>query len=300
MYDCAIIGTGPAGVSAALTLQALQKNFIWFGSRGLSAKVGSAAVINNYPGLSRVSGAEMCRAFLRQVDDMGIDITEKRVTGIYPMEDYYAIVCEQELFQARTVILATGVASSKPIAGEEAFLGRGVSYCATCDGALYRGKRIGVVSDWRGFEHEIEFLASLAEKVTVVPLYRGAEFRAPNIEVVYGAPEALKGGNRAEKLMLAKGEIEADGFFLLKQSFSPQTLLPGLKTEAGYVSVDRACATNLRGVFAAGDITGRPYQYAKAVGEGNVAAHSVILCLAESESEAETEMKSESETVQAG
>ncbi len=92
MFDCAIIGSGPAGVSAALTLKALNKNIIWFGSKKLSVKIKSAEKIRNYPGLPNVSGIEMQEAFQSQITEMGIEITEKIVTGVYNMGDYYGIL----------------------------------------------------------------------------------------------------------------------------------------------------------------------------------------------------------------
>lgn len=144
-YDCAIIGTGPAGISAVLTLKSMNKTFIWFGSANLSQKIRKAEMIFNYPGLSCISGEEMTRAFLDQIQQMEIELTEKTVTSVLQMGDYYGLLCDQEMFEAKTVILATGVESVKPILGELELLGAGVSYCATCDGMLYRGKKIAVV-----------------------------------------------------------------------------------------------------------------------------------------------------------
>ena len=132
-YDCAIIGTGPAGLSAALTLKALNKTFLWFGSAKLSQKIRKAEKITNYPGLSNVTGAAMASRFTQQLQEAEISITEKTVTAVCHMGDYYGILCDQEMFEATTVILATGVESIKPIPGELELLGAGVSYCATCD-----------------------------------------------------------------------------------------------------------------------------------------------------------------------
>lgn len=281
MYDCAIIGTGVAGISAALTLKALNKNFIWFGSKRLSDKIGSAEKIRNYPGLSMVSGKEMAEAFLRQIEEMDIEITEKTVTGVYKMGDFYSVLCNQDMFDAKTVILSTGVESVKPVKGELEFVGRGVSYCATCDGFLYKGKTIFVLCTEKSLEHEIEYLASLAAKVYVTPLYKNVSLRAENIQLLSGMPTEIVGGKKAEKVIFRDKELTIDGVFMLKAAVTPSVLTPGLETENGHVKVDRSCATNLEGCFAAGDCTGRPYQYAKAAGEGNVAAHAVVNYLAE-------------------
>jgi thioredoxin reductase (NADPH) len=281
MYDCAIIGTGAAGVSAALTLKALNKNILWLGSKQLSSKIRSAEKIRNYPGLPFVSGEEMSKVFLKQTEDMGIEITEKTVTGVYAMGSYYAIASGEDMFEAKTVILTTGVESVKPMLGETEFVGRGVSYCATCDGFLYKDKTIGVLCTAKEMEHEIEYLAALAKKVYLVALYKEVGVKAENVELVGGMPVSIDGEKRVEKWTFKDKEIPLDGIFMLKNAVTPSVLVGGLKTENGQIVVDRTCATNLKGCFAAGDCTGRPYQYAKAVGEGNVAAHSVNAYLAE-------------------
>lgn len=275
-YDCAVIGTGPAGLSAVLTLKSLRKSYIWFGSKQLSTKIRKAERILNYPGLSCVSGGEMASAFASQIHDSEIEITEKTVTGVYQMGEYYGLLCDQEMFEAKTVILATGVESVKPIPGELELLGAGVSYCATCDGMLYRGKTIAVVSTSAEFEHEVMFLSGLAQKVYFVPMYRDSKVEGDNIQVLKQMPREVTGKGRVEKLCFDDMELEVDGVFFLKASISPSALVMGLETENGHVVVNRQCETNLAGCFAAGDCTGRPYQYVKAAGEGNVAAHSVV------------------------
>lgn len=281
MFDTAIIGTGPAGISAALTLRALKKKIILFGSRQLSQKIRVAEQIRNYPGLPEVTGKEMQEAFLQQLDRMEIPITEKTVTGIYHMGTHYGILCDQESFEAKTVILATGVEAVKPVPGELEFVGRGVSYCATCDGFLYKGKTIGVLCTTKDLEHEIEYLASLAEKVYLIPLYKNVQVKAENVVVISKKPDAIEGGMKAERMIFADQTLAVDGIFMLKQAVTPSVLLYGLETEQGHITVDRACRTNLPGCFAAGDCTGRPYQYVKAAGEGNVAAHSAVEYLAQ-------------------
>ncbi len=280
MFDTAIIGTGAAGVAAALTLKALKKNFIWFGNKNLSEKIRKAELIRNYPGLSAVSGEEMAQSFINQIQTEGIEITEKTVTGVYKTGEKYTILCNTETFEAKTVILATGVESVKPVAGELEFMGRGVSYCATCDGFLYKNKKIGVVCTSKEFEYEIEYLAGIAEKVYLVALYKNVEVSASNVETLSGVPLSIEGERKVTSLRFKDKEVAVGGVFFLKTAIAPSVLAPGLQTENGHVVVDRNCVTNLSGCFAAGDCTGRPYQYAKAIGEGNVAAHSVVQFLA--------------------
>ena len=275
MVDCIIIGTGAAGVSAALTLKALNKNFIWLGNKELSFKIRGAEKIKNYAGLPTVSGEEMQAAFLKQVKAEGIEITEGKVNGVYPADGGYSVMCGQQVYEGKTVILATGVEAVKPVKGEVEFLGRGVSYCAVCDGFLYKGKVIAVAIDSDEEESEVRLLAGYARTVHLFRMKKCGAIDGENIVNEDGVITEIKGDMRARAVVCGGKEIAVDGVFMLKQSVGADKLVHGLKAESGHVVVDRACATNLAGVFAAGDITGRPYQYAKAVGEGNVAAYSV-------------------------
>lgn len=281
MYDCIIIGTGAAGVSAALTLRARGKNFLFLGNPELSSKINAAEKISNYPGLCEVSGAQLKEAFSSQLKAAGIEITPAQVTGVYDMGGHIGVLCGQQSYEAKSVILATGVEAVKPVVGELEYLGRGVSYCATCDGMLYKGKKIAVVCTSKSMEEEAEYLASLASEVYFVPLYKDAELKGENVHYIKDMPQAIEGKMRVERLVFRNSAIDVDGVFMLKSSMAPSALVPGLKSEGGHVITDRQMRTNISGVFAAGDCTGRPYQYAKAVGEGNVAAHAVCEFLAE-------------------
>ena len=283
IYDAAIIGTGPAGVSAALTLKANEKNFIWIGSKSFSDKVGKAEKIANYPGLPMVTGAEMNEVFRRQCEERGITIEDRMVTSIVKFGDHYALTAGSEFYETYTVIFATGVTAVGLLPGEAELVGKGVSYCATCDGFLYKNKTVAVICNAKRFEHEVEFLARLAEKVYYFPLYKDPGQFPANVELMDERAVKMNAeGGKFASLTLKSGEtIPASGVFCLRDSVSLATLLPGLATEQGHIAVDRAMATNLPGCFAAGDCTGRPYQYVKAAGEGNVAAHSAIDYLAE-------------------
>ncbi len=283
MVDCIIVGSGAAGISAALTLKANGKSFLLFGSANLSEKIEKAESIRNYPGFLGGSGKAFVADLKRQLEEENIPVTEEKVTGVYALKDKFTLLTQSgQAFESRTVILACGVEAIKQIDGEEEFLGRGVSYCATCDGALYRGKKIAIVCTTKRLEHEIFYLADFVEKAYLIPMYKGVEAERENVEIIRKMPVKIEGGKRVEKLVFAappkegmEKELSVDGVFMLRESVSPAALMGGLKTEEGLVVVDRNMATNLEGCFAAGDCTGRPYQYAKAVGEGNVAAHSV-------------------------
>ncbi len=278
IYDSVIIGTGPAGLSAALTLKLRGKNIIWIGSRNMSDKVCKAECISNYPGFINISGSELNETFRSQTEAMDIEIAEKMVNSIMPFSDHYAVMAGSEFYESRTVILATGTANTATLPGETDYVGRGVSYCATCDGNLYRGKTVAVICNNVRFEHEVKYLSEIAGKVYYFPLYKNVSVSADNIKIqTEKVVEIVGDGKRVSRVKLRDGSTaDVNGVFCLRDSVALSALMPQLGTEDGHISVDRSMSTNIKGIFAAGDCTGRPYQYAKAIGEGNVAAHSVL------------------------
>ena len=275
-YDIAIIGSGPAGLSAALNAKIRNKSFIIFGNKNLSNKIVKAQKINNYLGFYGMTGMELKESFENHIKRMEIEITEERVNNIYAMGDYYTLMVNTKVYEAKTIILATGVEFSKPLLGELEFLGRGVGYCATCDAPLYRDKTVVIVSSNEEGEHEANYVSELASKVYYVPLYKEVKSINGNIELINDKPIEIIGDKLVEKVKLINGEIKTDGIFLLRDAIAPGQLVPGLAEVDGHIAVNRLMETNLKGCFAAGDCIGTPYQYIKAAGEGNIAALSAI------------------------
>jgi len=273
-YDIAIIGTGPAGVSAALTAKNRNKSILLLGSRQMSEKVAKAHEIRNYPGLPFVKGEDLAAAFREQLDGMDIPITESRIGAVYAMGDYFALQAGEEMLEAKTVILATGVVMAKILPGEEELLGRGVSYCATCDAPLYRGRTAVVIGYSPREEAEAAFLAGVCSRVMYFPMYADRTDLPETVEVIREKPEGILKAENGLLVKTATGEYAADGVFVLREAVAPGQLVPGLETDGAHVKVNRKMETNLPGVFACGDLTGTPYQYVKAAGEGNVAAIS--------------------------
>ena len=276
MYEVAIIGTGPAGLSAAMTLKLHEKDIIWFGSPDFSPKVEKSEKIANYPGVGLISGDALNRRFQEHARELGLSPADHMVTNIMQMDDHYSLLADNEIYEARTVLLTTGVVSAKGLPGEAGFLGRGVSYCATCDGFLYKGKTIAVYCGSERYEHEVAYLAEIAEKVYLFTPYKDSKVSAENIERI-GPIREVTAGMKVSALRLADGtELPISGLFCLRNAVAPSTLLPGLALDGPHIVVDRHQETNLPGCYAAGDCTGRPYQLTKAVGEGNVAAHAIL------------------------
>lgn len=275
-YDVAIVGTGPAGLEAAITLKIRKKNIIVIGKKDSSGKVRSAEKIDNYLGIPAVSGDDLAKKMLDHAESMGVEITEGRVSMIYPYGEYFAIQSGEEIIEAASVILCAGVAPAKTIPGESEFLGRGVSYCATCDAAMYKDKKAVVVSYSPAFEEEAEFLRKYASEVIYVPVYDAGELKIEGVDIFIGKPVEIKGAMKANTLITDNGEIQTDGVFVLRDQIVPSSMVPGLETEGSAVKCGRDMSTSIPGLFAAGDITGAPYQLIKASGEGLVAALSAV------------------------
>lgn len=283
-YDIVIIGTGPAGVSAAITSTIRNKKILLIGSKNLSNKMEQGHKIENYPGLPSISGKSLAEAFKSHLVNLGIDIMDERVSTVYSMGDYFTVQVGQDMIETETVIIATGVVVGKPLDGEEALVGRGVSYCATCDAPLYRGKNVIVAGYSRKEEDEAAFLNEVVSKVTYFPVYKDNENveLADDIDVVREIPNGVLKEDDQYVLVTKDGnKYRADGIFILRDAISPGQLVPGLKTEDAHIVVDRNMATNIPGCFACGDIVGLPYQYIKSAGEGNIAALSAVNYIAE-------------------
>lgn len=276
MIDIAIIGAGPAGLSAAITGAIRNRKVTVFGNHISTSFIYKADKVNNYLGLKGVSGKEMMENFEKHAKDLGVDIQYGKVIDIFPMGTHYTLNVENNFIEAKTVILANGLSKTKVLEGEQELLGRGVSYCATCDGMLYRGKDVIVVADSSHAEEEAEFLAEICNKVTYIPLYKEINKLSDKIEVVKVRPTKILGENAVSGIEYDGGKIEASGVFLLNDNVPTTKLLNGIELDGTSIKVNRYMETNLPGVFAAGDCTGKPYQVAKAVGEGSTAVLQAI------------------------
>ena len=259
LYDIIIIGGGPAGVSAALTGLNRGKTVAVVTNSAETGSLYKAERVTNYPGLPTMSGEEMTAAFRSQLETSAADLIPGRALNVMPMRDIFGVAVENDFYQCRALIIAAGITRENLYPGEAEYLGRGVSYCATCDGMLYRGKTVALVGNSREAKEDAAFLEEIGCKV---------------LRFEENGRYVISGDAKADTLSFRGQEYKVDCVFIIKDTVSVTRLVPGLEYEKGGIVTDRHMATNLPGVFAAGDCTGKPYQLPKAVGEGNVAALS--------------------------
>ena len=219
----------------------------------------------------------MLETFHAHAKEAGVACLEGRALSALPWNGFQVSVGSQVL-SAGALILAPGVVRQKKFPGEAEYLGRGVSYCATCDGMLYRGKPVAVVGRSPDAPEEANFLKNLGCQVTYLAPKRPEALEA-DIPFVQTGTVSIQGQLTVTGLTANGETIPCAGVFILRPAVAPTDLLPTLATDNGAIQVDRSMATNLPGVFAAGDCTGAPYQIAKAAGEGQVAALSACAYL---------------------
>lgn len=271
-YDIIVLGSGPAGLSAAVTARGRNKSVLVIGNRWQDSPLARAERVDNYLGMPGMTGMEMLEAFQRHAQEMGVEMVTGKVLSIMECEGFTLTVGSQ-LYQGSALILAPGVVRQAKFPGEETYLGRGVSYCATCDGMLYRNKPVAVVGRSKDAPHEAAYLKSIGCQVVYVAPKRPDQLEE-DIPFIQAAKLAVKGEQTVTALEADGADIPVNGVFILREAVAPGDLLPGLTLEKGAIQVDRSMATSVPGVFAAGDATGAPLQVSKAVGEGLIAALS--------------------------
>ena len=250
-YDLLIIGAGPAAWSCAMTARQRGLTTAVACAQSATSWLQRAERIDNYPGLPQISGKELLSRFRAQAADMGVVIIEQLARQIMPSGDIYMTLVGNDIIESRAIVLAMGAARPKLLPGEEDLLGRGVSWCGTCDGMFYRGKRVAVIAQGPEAVSEANFLAGLCSEV----VYFGAKEDAldDRITVCGQKPEAILGESTATGLKAGGEDFPFDGVFIFRETAALSTLLPGLEMDGAFIRVDRRMKTNLPGVFAAGD-----------------------------------------------
>jgi thioredoxin reductase (NADPH) len=275
--DIIILGSGPAGLAAAVAARGRNKSVLVIGNDAANSPLAKAERIDNYLGLPAHSGAELLALFRRHAESAGAQFIPGRVISLLPF-DGYALTVGSEVYQCKALILAPGVVRQTKFPGEAEYLGRGVSYCATCDGMLYRGRRVAVFGQSADAPEEAAFLREIGCDVTYIAPKRPDSLEA-DIPFVQANKLEVRGEGTVTAVLAGDAEIPCACAFILRPALSPTDLLPQLAVENGFIAVDRTMATNQPGVFAAGDCTGTPFQIAKAVGEGHIAGLSAAAYL---------------------
>jgi len=291
--ELVIAGGGAAGLSAALYASLLDINYLIFDAEDGGGLMNLAKTVENLPGVTGRRGPEIAESLLAQLSAAGGSLHAREPVIDVELGDPLGeerrllIRTLRSEYRPKTLIIATGLQlmgleQEFGVAGERRFLGRGVSYCAECDGPLFRGKRVMVVGS--------PFDAFLLKRLSNEVLYLGPvpeEYRAQvpveiieanGISCLEGRIEELMGGDSLEAVVVNGSEIDVDGVFFTKRS-SGTELYEGIGVgldEDGFIRIDRHGATNVSGVFAAGDVTGEPWQISKSIGEGATASLSVF------------------------
>ena len=292
--DCLIIGAGPAGMTAALYLKRSNRTFklLDFGAPG--GKLNVIAKIDNYPGFNSISGPDLAMTFMEQISNLGIEVEYGKVGKLEKDQNNYfhAFTDEGEII-VKSILIATGVSpKEKKAPGEKEFLGKGVSYCATCDGAFFKGKNIALIgSDDRAVEEAL-YLANIVGKVYFASPkdiestdeHLKSLLSLDNVELLPGySLKEVKGESKVSSAILINGAeelaLDVSGVFPLEEELGALDFLSNLKIDSdkGFLLVDENKQTNVSGLFAAGDVTKKKLrQVVNACGDGAEAATSII------------------------
>ncbi|MGG5317144.1 thioredoxin-disulfide reductase [Enterococcus sp. AZ072] len=296
MYDVIIIGAGPAGMTAALYASRSNLSVLMIERGAPGGQMNNTAEVENYPGFDSIMGPELAQKMYENVEKFGTKNAYGIVLDIKDRGDYKEVITEDQTYQAKTIIIATGCVHRKlGVAGEESFAGRGVSYCAVCDGAFFRNKRLLVVGGGDSAVEEAIYLTRFAAEVVIV--HRRDELRAQKIiqdrafanekisfiwdsvvEEIVGNDMVVTGAKIRNVKTDEIHEEPADGMFIyvgldpLTEPFKNS----GITNEAGWIETDNEMKTSIPGVFAIGDAREKDLrQITTAVGEGGIAGQQV-------------------------
>ena len=293
VYDVIIIGGGPAGVTAAIYAKRSGLDILLIEKGIIGGKIVNATSLENYPGFVSISGIEFADKLKEQLERLNINILYDNVIHLNLQEKEKEIKTKNKTFKTKTVILASGTENRKlGIKGEDEFIGRGVSFCATCDAPFFKNKTVAVVGGGNSAVEEALYLSGIASNVYLIhrrdilraERVRREKLKEMNVNVLLNMEvEEINGDKFVRSITLRNNkdnrisEINVDGVFI-SIGYVPSTIIArdaGVNVDKdGYIIVDRYQRTNIDGVFAAGDVTGGIMQVSTAVGEGTVAGIS--------------------------
>ena len=296
MYDMVIIGAGPAGLSAAIYGQRAGKKTLLIDAKGFGGQIINTPEVENYPGIKKVSGLELATNLYEQATELGAEIVYEKAVGIEDTGASKKVKTESAVYETKSVIIATG-AKNRPmdLENEEKYTGAGVSYCATCDGAFFRGRDVEVIGGGNTALEDAEVLSGIADKVYLIhrrDQFRGEEANVKrlrekdNVEFVLNSvPVELVGDTMISGLKVKNVKTEEVITLLVQGVFVAIGQMPDNKDFAdvaglddkGYVAAGEDCLTNTPGVFTAGDCrTKKVRQLATAAADGAVAALAAV------------------------
>lgn len=281
MYDVIIIGAGPAGVSASLyTERANKKTLIIHNDNGGLKK---AQKIENYYGFENgIEGEELYQIGIKQAKNIGVEVKKEEIIKIESANENFKVVTDLNIYEAKSIIIAIGTKRNKAnIKGIKELEGKGISYCAICDGFFYRNKNVSVIGSGNYALSETNDLLPIANKITILTNGEKApEFRADNVEVITKPIEKIEGKNKVEEVLFKDNtKIKTEGIFIAQGTAGSIELAKKIglvTTDNGNIKVNEKMETNIKGIYACGDCTGDILQVSKAVYEGAVAGLEVI------------------------
>ena len=280
MYDVIILGAGPAGISASLyTKRANLKTLILYNDKSGLEK---ASLIENYYGFKNgITGEELYNTGIEQAKNIGVEVLKEEVVKIENNIEHFNVVTTRNEYQAKNLILATGNKKNRPkIKGIEKFEGKGVSYCAICDGFFYRNRSVAVLGSGNYAIAETNELINIADNIIILTNGKKApEFRADNVKVDTKEIEEIEGTDKVKEVRFKDGTtIKTDGIFVAEGVAGSSEFAKklGIITQKDKIVVNENMETNIKGIYACGDCTGGLLQVSKAVYEGAKAGLEVI------------------------
>lgn len=296
MYDLLIIGSGPAGLGAAIYGERAGLNLAVIDRSPISGgQVLTTYEVDNYLGLPELSGSDMSERFREHADKLGVTFLMAEVKQVEDLGEKKVVHTDEGNFEAKAVILATGATHAMlGVEGEMKLAGMGVSYCATCDGAFFRGRTVAVVGGGDVAVEDAIFLAGICKKVYLI--HRRDTLRAadslqkklmslPNVEVLWNSEVSkIQGGDMVESLVILQNQTKEETILEVNGIFIAVGIIPNTETfqglvdmdEQGYILADESCMTSVPGIFAAGDIRKKALrQIITAVADGANAVNSV-------------------------
>ena len=275
IVDIIIIGAGPAGLSAAVNAVTRGKTVRIFSNK--ENNLSKAERVDNHLGFYHASGKELMDKFKEHAEAMDIKIEEGKAVNILPLGESFMVNINGEILESKKVILAMGISKIKELPGEGRLLGSGVSYCATCDGMLYRGKNALVWDQSNDAWEEANFLQSIGVNVSFISQKPKNENLSNDIRFIKGTITEIIGENTVEAVNTGSETIKTDAVFMLRDAVAPAALIDGLELEGSFINTSKYMETNIPGLYAAGDITGKPLQLSKAISEGLIAAQHAAM-----------------------